>query len=403
VASPAGAAGETGRFSLRPGREVPARPEAIREKSPAAENRRMPPITFLPGEDPMLRRTLAALALAAAASADEITLKDGRVLKGDVTSDDGKVVKIELRKGSVTVDKTDVVSIVEKPTAEQEYEARKAKLDVGNARAHLELGTWCAKNDLPEEAVRHFLEAHRLDSSLDAAAVELKARDWHLVDGVWQDPDTYYPALGWLKLGGTWYHPVEHAWRSALADVDRAKSAIEKLKEELTEAKAKAKRAETNQEAERKKLEELSRDLTQAENAVADAQRDLTEAESKEKQAEADVKAAEIAFENSASGEGGNLSALNDLREKRRKHNAAKSAVGKARTTLKTAEKKRDGLIAAQAASQRKLEGLATDLADANAAAANVERRVPAEEAQLAGLRQKAEAAQAAWEKKKGK
>ncbi len=70
--------------------------------------------------------------------------------------------------------------------ARAEYQARRAKLDPGDADAHWELGLWCDQAGLDAEARAHFAVVTRLDPKRDAAWTRLGARQ---VDGRWLTPE----------------------------------------------------------------------------------------------------------------------------------------------------------------------------------------------------------------------
>lgn len=53
----------------------------------------------------------AVLLLAAAACADTVTLKDGRVLQGEVVSEDEDTVQLKLKSGKLALRRADVTSI----------------------------------------------------------------------------------------------------------------------------------------------------------------------------------------------------------------------------------------------------------------------------------------------------
>ena len=87
-------------------------------------------------------RASLLLALSTPSFADVITLKDGRILEGEILQDDDKVLKIKVKNGALTIDRKDVVSIEKKSAPAQEYKERLAKLDTKNAAAQVELGVW---------------------------------------------------------------------------------------------------------------------------------------------------------------------------------------------------------------------------------------------------------------------
>ncbi|MEK7466811.1 MAG: hypothetical protein AAB074_05285 [Planctomycetota bacterium] len=223
---------------------------------------------------------LAALVLAAGrARADLITLKDGRVIEGDVISDDGNVVKVKLRMGAITLEKDKIASIEEKLTPEQEYAERMKDLDEKDAKSQFELAEWLESVKLEKDAIRHFIAAATLDPDFKAASDELASRDWHLVAGEWQDPDTYYQGRGWVRFEGRWTHPLEYSWRLS-----------QQIRKKMDERLA-AGRAAALRERHARERAEASRDA--AARAIVARTREHADTEAAIPGAEADVKAAD--------------------------------------------------------------------------------------------------------------
>lgn len=339
------------------------------------------------------------LACAPLVSADEVTLKDGRVVEGEVTQEDEKVVKLKMKKGTLTLDRKDIVGIVKKPTPDQEYAQRKAKLPAKDAKASLELATWCATKKLEAEAIAHFIEAHTLDATLKAAADELEKRDYHLVDGKWQDPDTYYAGKGWLKLNGQWYHPVEHAWRTAEQAATKAKDALAANREASRNAQAASNRAASAVDAENKKLEGYNADLAEANKKLESLRQAHETASQKVATADQAVKTGEVEFENSKAGEGGTLDALAKMRQLRRDLTAAKAAETKAEKAVADQEKKVASIQGQITDSTARSIDLSTTANDAKNKVTQLDGEAPQLEANVAEAKTKAAAARAEWEK----
>lgn len=238
---------------------------------------------------------LAALALPAAA--DIITLKNGRVIEGDVVKDDGKIIKIQLKYGSLTVEKSEVASIEEKLTPEQEYAERRAKLDETSATEQLELAEWAASKKLDDEATGHFIQAATLDPECTRAVEALEKKDYHLVAGEWQDPDTYYPGRGYVRFEGRWIHPLEHSWRLSMALLDKYEAKLTGARARLGSAKAQRRRSEEQAAAARRILDAAPRARAEAEEDLADAEATIRGAERRLDDAKDDVAKWEIIYE----------------------------------------------------------------------------------------------------------
>jgi hypothetical protein len=207
---------------------------------------------------------LAALPLSAAI-ADEVTLNDGRVLEGEIVSEDDKGLKFKMEKGTLTIDRADVKSVARKPTRAQEYKNRLAGLDPENLQSLLDLAAFASSLGLEREAVTHYLAAWRVDPLSETAKAELEKRDWHYEHGQWVSPDDYWGARGYRKLDDKWYEPQEYDWRLAQKEVRRLESLRSNAMEEMRRAEAKASAVEARVLAEHEKLVKLQQDSAQLE------------------------------------------------------------------------------------------------------------------------------------------
>ncbi|MEK7468854.1 MAG: hypothetical protein AAB074_15885 [Planctomycetota bacterium] len=338
-------------------------------------------------------RVSLLLALPTLTFADVIKLKDGRVLDGEIIQDDEKVLKIKVKNGALTIDRKDVASIEKKSTPAQEYKERLARLDSKNAAAQAEMGVWAGSRGLAGEAVLHCLEAWKLDPTLKAASDELERQDYHLVSGVWQNPDTYYPGRGYLKLDGRWYKPLEHAWRSSLKQVEVLSSARTEAKTVLAAAQARVARTEAQKSADLTKIDRLEGEIKDAEEALPGA-KDVVAA------AETDLNAAQTELQSSiaSEGSGGKTSGSSDAR---RKVAAAEAALGKARKAVVALE---SALASHPAEIEKTRQGLG--LVDAEKARGVEEVAKRGEELRRAEEAVKTESSRAAkakeaWEKSK--
>lgn len=340
-------------------------------------------------------RTLALLALfPAQLLADVVTLKDGRVLEGEVTQDDGKIVKIKLKKGSFTFKREEVASVEEKATPEEEYKARLAKLDGKSATAHLELAQWTAGRDLPDEALYHFLEAAKLDPALKAASEALVQRDYHLVDGVWQDPDTYYPAQGYLKLDGRWYSPQEHPWRLALKEVDRCKAAREETRKAALVARAKSSRLQASREAEEANIARFQKEITKAENDIEAGNARVAEEQAKVDEAQKEVTA-------SSGGGGSDKLDKSKYNGAQRRLAAAKASLGRVQGEIEKARKRIQERKADIFKSNDRLRVVEAEKVDADAEVGKCEEVVGQADLLVREAESKAAAAKQEMEKRK--
>ncbi|NUN49064.1 MAG: hypothetical protein HUU15_09580 [Candidatus Brocadiae bacterium] len=351
----------------------------------------------------MTRLTVPAacllLLLAVPSGADIVTLKDGRVLEGEILSDDGKTVRIRLRKGTVTVTRDQIESIERKTSPAEEYAARALKVDAKSAAAQLELGQWAAENDFPAEAAVHLLAAWDLDPTLEGIDVELEKLDYHCVDGRWQDADTYYPARGYVKSGGRWVTPAELAWRQALEEVAAKQAARDAAAAGSPEDAAKIRKIDARIAAEKGSIEKISKLVDKARADEKAAQTRFSAAEAKVRAA-ADKLTAIQSKEKPKEGEAGKPPSAAE-QDAQKKLTAASAAAEKESKALGIARKALGDQTAARTEAERlvvALEKEKTDILKAgsaqNAAAQKAQEDLDAAIARAAELK-------AAWEKEK--
>jgi hypothetical protein len=169
-----------------------------------------------------VRRLLPAAALvaalAAAASADEVRLKDGRLLEGKVLEESASEVKVRLRfGGDVTLRRDEVQSIERKDLPEEALAKRRAALDPKDAE-----GRWRLAREAKEQKLRKAYEelvdeVLRLDPA-HAGANEARGRV--LFEGKWMKPAERdaleaarerdaKAAQGLVEYKGRWVTPEE--------------------------------------------------------------------------------------------------------------------------------------------------------------------------------------------------
>lgn len=103
---------------------------------------------------------ICGLSLGSPATADTITLKDGRVLEGQIVDEDANKLRLVQRRGSLEAEslfkRTDVVSIQRLPMAwtfkQREFKMLKRHTQkLGTAKAWEKLADWCRQNKLEVE------------------------------------------------------------------------------------------------------------------------------------------------------------------------------------------------------------------------------------------------------------
>jgi hypothetical protein len=155
-------------------------------------------------KQPILALCLVAAA-AAAASADEITLANGKKLVGIRRIDPqqpGKVI-VEVGTGTITLDASQVSSVTPGNTNLHEYESKWAAVkDSKKAADFWGLAQWCKQNKVS----RHLEMLCRKTVALDAEHEGAHKMLGHeKVDGKWLDFDAAQARKGLIKLGdGSW-------------------------------------------------------------------------------------------------------------------------------------------------------------------------------------------------------
>jgi hypothetical protein len=122
------------------------------------------------------------LLLATGAAADEVRLKDGRVLVGKVTErDGGRILEIETRDGTVRVPKTEVIEGEDGWRTEATLQKALLDLEQGVADtpfAHLQLATQARAWGLERELWQHLDAAVRLPADAEHAAQRARLQDF---------------------------------------------------------------------------------------------------------------------------------------------------------------------------------------------------------------------------------
>lgn len=104
-----------------------------------------------------------------AARSDELHLRDGVVVQGEVTREGDEYIVSRSGGAMIRIPVSEVVRHERKQTLRQRYDNLREVYGADSFKDQMELGNWCRINNLPEEARRHFLRAVELDPN-DAAA-----------------------------------------------------------------------------------------------------------------------------------------------------------------------------------------------------------------------------------------
>jgi hypothetical protein len=320
--------------------------------------------------------------LATAARADVVTLKDGRVLEGEITQEDDTIVKLKMSKGAMTIHRADIEKIERKPTPEQEYKLRLAKIDPKKIADRLALGDFASNHGMESEAVEQYHAAWALDAKSEAAAAGLRKHDWHFEDGKWLGPDEYYPRMGYRKFEGKWYKPLEYEWKAAVREYEKKDSERKKSEAALAAWRSKLQGMDRRKAAAEGRIDAARRNID-------GAQDDLRLADEKTRQTGAGLAEAQNNSDLTSSDVGKKQKAQAALDVAKQKNAKAKKAADTIREKIekyqKDIETANDEIYAIgqeKVAAEAEIPALEEDLKRATAAA--TEEKVRADEAKAA-------------------
>jgi hypothetical protein len=199
-----------------------------------------------------MRRAWAVLGLLAippAADADEVVLRGGGVIRGEVVADGRDAVVIEVGPGRVTVPRSRIERVVAGTSDLATFRQRAAGLAPEDTRGWLGLARWAEDRDLLTQAREAFARAAAADPG-SAEAQQGLGRV--LVDGRWLGEDAANRARGLVEFEGRWVTPAEQAaLLEAQAAAVEARRAEAESAARIREAEARTRVAE----AEARRLE----------------------------------------------------------------------------------------------------------------------------------------------------
>lgn len=161
-------------------------------------------------------------ALGSSALADTVTLTNGHTLEGEVRRVGDNVV-IKTPNGEMTLEASEVKSIVEGETVFDRYLERRKKADKDSADAQADLAAWCAENKLRGEARRHYQAALEIDTDHAKARAAL---GYTKHDDKWMTEDEVKEAEGLVKIDGKWIPREEARRQQSTADAQREQRAM---------------------------------------------------------------------------------------------------------------------------------------------------------------------------------
>ena len=146
---------------------------------------------------------LITLLFAASAVADEVHLRNGTVLEGQVREEGSRICVVDRdRKHSLA--KGTVLKIVKKPSFMDKYEDALAALSKDDAEAIFEFGQWLDDNKWPSRARRAYEEVLAHDADHRGAR---RALGFKLYEGEWVAPDELNRRKGliYFEEDDRWY------------------------------------------------------------------------------------------------------------------------------------------------------------------------------------------------------
>jgi len=157
---------------------------------------------------------ITLLIVAVSATADELHLKDGRILSGRVF-DDGDRYAIVDRDSKNVVKKSEVSEVLKKRSFMDDFDDRLASLPADDAEAIFEFGRWLDENEWASRAKLAYEEVLDLDPDHRGAR---RALGYSLYEGAWVSPEELNRRKGLVEFEGRWY--TKH-------DLDELKKQIE--------------------------------------------------------------------------------------------------------------------------------------------------------------------------------
>jgi hypothetical protein len=172
-----------------------------------------------------MRVTLTiVLLVAVSANADELHLKNGKVLSGQVAEEGGRFTVVD-RDWKHAVKKAKVERVVKKPSFMDEYESRLAKLKKTDPEAVYEFGVWLRNSNWGSRAKVAFKEVLRVDPDHRGAR---QALGYRLFEGEWVSPEELNRRRGLVEYEGHWFTPHElRAFKKEIETNERLRAALE--------------------------------------------------------------------------------------------------------------------------------------------------------------------------------
>jgi hypothetical protein len=209
-----------------------------------------------------------SIVLSAEVGSDEVFLRSGGRLVGDIVRRDSRQVVLDVDIGHVTVPAGEIERIVPGlRTPQALYRDRAARLSLNDVDGWLSLALWARASHLAGPAHNAFLRVVQLDP--ENAAAHQGLGHVRLGDH-WMSADDAQRARGFVRYNGRWMTPAE---RDRRVQEDEARAERERARREREEVEARNRETES-------RLRELEARVKEAEARAREAEARADERES---------------------------------------------------------------------------------------------------------------------------
>ena len=185
-----------------------------------------------------MKRFIVIVVLAAApVLADEVILRGGGSMTGQIVDQTADSVTVDIGYGTITAKMSNVVKIIKSTSPLQEYRERAAKIPADDTEAWRKLAQWAhgqALSTQAHEAWRHVLAVLPDDQEANTALGMVQ------LNGKWVTKEESYEARGYVQFEGKWMTPAEQQTIIADRQARKAKAEADKQANETKVAQINA-------------------------------------------------------------------------------------------------------------------------------------------------------------------
>ncbi len=194
--------------------------------------------------------------MAAPLFGDEIFLRGGGKLTGQIANETGETITIDIGAGTMSVPKSTVTKVDRGTSPLEEYRSRAATIAANDVEGWRKLAQWATQQGLSAQAQEAYSRVH---TALPDDAEANRALGLVLHQGKWVPEEESYAARGLVKFEGDWMTVAERESivreRDARAEANR--QAVGALVKESEAERKKKEAEEERREAEEKRRHEL--------------------------------------------------------------------------------------------------------------------------------------------------